>query len=438
MGYFSAIICAIGVVQCLIRRKLDSPLFLYSIEWLILSLLPAMKLYGLYEIDTSTWMIVLVGYLSYLIGIRTGNKYTFNVNGKMVSIVTKQNSFGYKVFSQRTYIFVVVILYFINLVYFFQTLLLMHNGIAMADIRAASYGYGDIQGYHIIGMSSGGILTYIYIFKEALTHIIIAVGIYRFLSDAKQGKKYLFVSIGLVILIAFSNGSRFDIVYVMSQLVIGVNLFGRRIVLQKKIRKYVRILLVAGLVGIVFISLKRGVNNIFETFYYYLASPIALLNIDLPLVVEKGIYSFPYAAFSGFFALVWPVFNKIGIYYTPRYLLSLNESVNATQAWVQIGDTLWSNAFVTPYYYLFSDARWIGVIVGMIILGYFSQRIYLSAKKNLNEINTVYYLLVIEMLFRTLYQYPFTSAVNVMEIFLLIFVTRIKCFKGANRWIEKS
>lgn len=430
MGYISALICAFFAVLCLIKHKVDSPLFLYSAEWCVLSILPAIKLYGLYEIDTITWVIVIVGFLSYALGIILGKKYTITINGKRAFMVVKQSFDEFKIFKDHAYISLVIILYVANLFYFFQSLLLMRSGIAMADIRAASYGLGDIVGYKVIGLNSGGVLTYVYILKEALTHIIISIGIYRFLDDPKKGKKNLLISLGLVVLIAFSSGSRFDIAYVILQLIFGLKLFNKRIELHKKVKKTVKLLLICGVIGIVFISIKRGVDNIFETFYYYLASPVALLNLDLPKVVKNSIYSFPYAAFAGFFAIMWPFFNKLGLRYTPRYLLSLNESVNATQAWVQIGDTLWSNAFVTPYYYLFSDARWIGVIAGMVFLGYFSQRIYLNAKNSLNEINTVYYLLVIEMLFRTLYQYPFTSAVNVMEIILLVLVARLKRKRG--------
>lgn len=434
MGYISALICAFVAVLCLIKHKEDSPLFLYSAEWCVLSILPAIKLYGLYEIELFTWVLVIVGFLSYALGVVLRKKYIITINGKRPFRVLKQGFGEFKIFKDHIYISLVIILYITDLFYFFQSLLLMRSGISMADIRAASYGLGDFKGYKGIGLNSGGVLTYIYILKEALTHIIIAIGIYRFLDDTKRGKKFLFISLGLVVLIAFSNGSRFDIAYVILQLIFGLKLFNKKIELPKKIKKSVRLLLICGVIGIVFISIKRGVDSIFKTFYYYLASPVALLNIDLPKVVENSIYSFPYAAFAGFFAIAWPFFNKLGLHYTPRYLRSLNESVNATQAWVQIGDSLWSNAFVTPYYYLFSDARWIGLIVGMVFLGYFSQHIYINANNSLNEINTVYYLLVIEMLFRTLYQYPFTSAVNAMEIILLILVAGLKRKKGMQTW----
>ena len=114
------------------------------------------------------------------------------------------------------------------------------------------------------------------------------------------------------------------------------------------------------------------------------------------------------SAIWGFWALFLPLIHAIGIPY-PDWYLSLSNSVMNTQEQMLIGDNIYFNAFSTPFYYLYADARWLGVIIGMYIFGLFARRMYELVETSKSHQSFCFYLIVCQMSFNTIFSYPFVN-----------------------------
>lgn len=51
-----------------------APEVLFCVEWIFISFLASLRLFGLYEVSWMTWMIVLAGSVSFLLGVSFGKR----------------------------------------------------------------------------------------------------------------------------------------------------------------------------------------------------------------------------------------------------------------------------------------------------------------------------------------------------------------------------
>ena len=93
-----------------------------------------------------------------------------------------------------------------------------------------------------------------------------------------------------------------------------------------------------------------------------------------------------------------------------------------TQTYREIGDELVTNAFITPFYHLYADFRWIGVIVGMFLFGAVAGYLYKKAKYYMDGTQIVYYLIISQMIFKTLQTYPLTMKEYIFALAAMIFL----------------
>lgn len=433
MGYFVAIFLFFcGIILYLIKRTFASPDIIFCLEWGIISLLASFGLFSMYSASNKTWIIILCGCISFLIGTFLTNmvKFKNGLNSKNKCQVEYINKTKEIFMKQKTFWILMGFMFIYTLYLLSKSIEFISLGYSLGEIREASVGMANINGYV---RHTGFLAESIDLIFSTVKLIVNAVGINYFVFDMKKNYKMIVAILILEILLSFANGGRFGLTYIIIEVLVCVNLYkksGKNInfyissKLKKKVRKIVLILVTT----IIIVTLVRGakVNELIIKYYRYICGNIIFFDLHVPNIDNSGVYSFPFSGMYGLWAVILPIFNFIGIPYPKMYLYTV-ENVMTAQTFMKIGDNLHTNAFITPFYYLYADFRWFGVILGMFIFGIFASYTYKKATIYMDSRHIVYYLIVSQMIFKTLQTYPLANKSYVVAIFVIIITSLKKC-----------
>lgn len=409
------------------ERTWVSPGALFCYEWGIISLLASMRLFGLYEASFKTWMIILLGTISFLVGInfgkrlRIGNYAPVNtVNGEM---------YNPPFFGKRIFWIIVLVLLIYNVYLLSNTYVYIKMGYSLGEIRDANAGMINLTGF---SRSSGIFNELISLLMNILEIFVVATGIEAFISDIKANWKMFVAVFAVEIVNAFSTGSRFTIAYLMVELLVCIGFYkhcGQDIGIQisRKTKKWVGRIVVLLLAILIWITLVRGAQTgqIVEKYYRYVCGNIVFLDLHIKELDDIGFWSMGYAGLFGFWSFVLPYFNALGISYPTIYLDTISKVFN-TQTFIQIGTKMYTNAFISPFYHLYADYRWFGVVVGMFIFGGIVGKGYSRAVRESTHVRVIFYLVMCQMLFKTLQTYPFSLKPYFFAMIIILLHQRIR------------
>lgn len=412
MGYLIAFtIIGICIILFLIKKTWISPDVMFCLEWGIITTFASFHLFGMYEASSKTYLLILLGTISYLCGICLGrNRFILNGRYKKVKLNNNYNDSKDTHFMKKsTFWKLIIILYLLTLYSLIESLSLMQKGYSLGDIREASYGIIVIQGYN---RNVGAVAEFIELAKSVTEMIVVATGVEYFLSSIKKNKYMLVSVVLLVIMGAFSTGGRFAFANFIVELIVCYGLYRKKnkYMFSRKIKRWIRrIIFIMGITMIV-ITLVRGaeMSSLVAKYYRYLCGNVKFLDLHIQEIDQSGFYSNGFAGFYGLWSFVLPYTHKLGLSYPQTYLNTIEKVMN-TQQFIHIGDKMSTNAFITPFYHLYADARWIGVFFGMLIFGFVVEKIYRKAIQNMDGSWIVCYLIVSQMIFKTLQSYPFSS-----------------------------
>lgn len=416
MGYLVAIVLlAIGLILKKEKKSWAAPEVLMTILWTVISFLAALRLFGLVDVSMKAWWIVLVGCISFVLGCRL--KIVVGKNRTKNNYMSEPKPF----MDIKLYWLLVVILLVLLSRDFLISLSYSKMGYTMAQIREAAYGGISLDGGASDESFFSVILGYV---RSAIEIIVTACGIEVFFMKKEKRLPYIMVPIVITLLNALSDGGRWIIMYFCLEFVIC------QIFVKKEIRKRTDKLTSIGPLGwalivlimlllLKYITESRKVGNAITHFYSYFSCSVPLLDAKIAMVEEKAQYSYFFASQWGIWSVIIPLLEyflgiKVGIYH------SLVENVMTTQQFVDIGTGRY-NAFVSCFYYLYSDFRWIGVICGMLIFGCFARKTYDYAKRWDRGGSVVPYLITSQMIIKSIQLYPLAySAYVIVWIFLYI------------------
>ena len=226
------------------------------------------------------------------------------------------------------------------------------------------------------------------------------------------------------------NGGRWGPALLVIELLVGFSMFySRSNLTQSNLRKakmpilILIVLLVVSMVGIGLLRMSADTTDSwFRHYYIYLCGNVIFFDLHIAQVSDIGLFPFV-SAFWGFWHQFLPVFNALGLSY-PEWFIVAGKKIMSTQDHIQIGDNMETNAFSTPFYYLYADMGIIGVVFGMIFFGIIAGLIYKKMKISTCNKYLILYLLICQMIFRTIFNYPFVNDGYVL-IFMYLFVSRL-------------
>lgn len=426
MGFFIAfLLFAFGIFFHKRAKTWTTPESIFCYLWSVISFLASIRLFGLNEVRIMTWCIILVGSISFIFGTRiklTISKKSEYIRRKWV----KPNEFlPHKIFWILYLIVIVLVARELQ-----QTIDLMQQGYTLDLIRQARLGVQKVGGYIAEPTTMSYILNYV---RGAIQTILIAVGIEYFFGDMKANRKYLIAALLLVIADAFSDGGRWGIAYAALELFVCYSIFKKKnsinqtIQISNKAKIILAVLLIILIIAMDKVTTSRLSGNYIEHFYLYVCGCVPLLNIKIGYINSLNIFTYIFSGQYGIWSLIIPLIQNMVNHNFTTYIDALNVIQSAQQyEYISMDQTY--NAFVTGFYYLYADFRWVGIILGMLMFGIVAGKLYRSAINPNNTGSVTPYLIITQMILKNIQTYPLTSNIYVFTFLLLIifFLIRYK------------
>lgn len=394
-----------------------SPGVLFCYEWGIITFFASLRLFGLYAASTKTWMIIVIGTLFFEIGVYFGRRSKINYR------LDKQSN-NPMLFKKNIFWILVIFLFAYNSMELLKTISFINSGYSLGEIREASVGMLELANY---SRKTGIVYELLDLIMSVVKVFVVASGIDAFISDFNENWKMFLGVFGVEVIDAFSTGSRFTIVYLIVELLVCIGFYrycgyNIGVSISKKLKKWVKRIVVILILIVLIITIVRGaqLNEILAKYYRYLCGNIKFFDLHIKQIDDSGFYAWGYSGLYGLYSFVLPYLNALGLSYPSTYINTIREVFN-TQEFLQIGEHLYTNAFVTPFYHLYADFRLFGVVLGMFVFGLISGRMYRRAVLECNHIRITFYLVVSQMIFKSLQIYPFSTKTYffaIMTIFL--------------------
>lgn len=411
----SLILLVIGYIQHRRKKTWVAPDVLFCYEWAFITFLASLHLFNMFEASIKVWMIVLIGSMSFIIGVNTKQ----NNNDRMIANKGCTISSLKPFFNPRTFVFFAVILFISQWGDFWQSIKLQALGYSLGEMRGAHFGSDEVNG---ISRSTGALDAIINMLKSAIQILVIAVGIYYYSIRKKRKTLYLLTVIGLVLMEAYTDGGRFGLAYLLVEVFVCFFLVQQR---QTRISTGSSIRVIVVVVGIVAaimaVSLSRGweYQDFSVKYYRYICGNIVFFDQHLKRIDNSDALYIIWCSFYGLWAMLLPALRAfIGLPYPSSFQEASKQIVGVTQDAVQIGVNMYTNAFITPFYHLYADGRWVGVIVGMFLFGLLCGWVYRKVELRQDGRNIIVYLIICQMIFKSLSAYPFS---NTGYVFIIIF-----------------
>lgn len=423
MGFVvTTILLLFGIYISRKKRTWVSPDVLFCYEWAFISFLASLQLFGMYAVSTKTWVIMLIGSFAFLIGVNVSSKTKVRLHCDTVgaSVQTRESSQ-----SNKWFWVIILILYVFAVKDLIQTVRLMLSGVMLDNIRLMSYGIVKSANYQL---NTGLVAELISSLVSAVETVIIAIGIQKTIIDANKNYKCLIAVTALVLIRSFSDGGRFGIAYLIVELLACYAFYVRygqqsKIELTQHLKRRIRWILIALVALIIIITLLRGAESaeLLKKYYRYICGNTVFFDLHVLELDASDFWSFGFAGFYGVWAWLLPILhNSVGLPYPETYLNTITNVMNG-QMFLKIGTDMYTNAFITPFYQLYADFRWFGVFGGMFLFGFLAGRAFKKAK-SFRKYDVVYFLVIVQMIFKTLQMYPFASKdyFMIFVVFLMI------------------
>lgn len=422
MGYLvSGILLFLAWILYKKNETIAAPEVLFCIEWGFISFLASLRLFGLYDVSWLTWLIVLIGSISFLFGVSFGKKIKvkYSINEEK----TGGNIDGF-LMSKKCFWILLAIMTIYVLYDFSQTYQYLVAGYSLGQIREASVGMSEIVGYN---RRTGALAEYIELIIGVVELLVVASGITYFISDVKKNYKIMLGVLLFETLYALTNGGRYRLAYIIIETLVGYFMYksiqGRmQLEIPKALKRWIKRILVFIIVMILIITLMRGAetSELLQKYYRYICGNMVFLDVHIKKLNEMGYWSVSYAGLYGFWSVILPILNNLGITYPINYLETITRVMD-TQTFQKIGENLVTNAFITPFYHIYADFRWIGLVIGIFIFGSIAGNVYKKARYYADGKHIAFYLILAQMIFKTLQTYPFASK-NYVVVLVLIFI----------------
>lgn len=422
---FCGIVFVIGLIAVKSEKKFFNPLTLFCIMWSSILFLSTLQLYSLYKGDNRTYKLMMIGVAAFIIGyylakLLVGNKRLI-IGKKHTTDLTIEYQLNY----QLMYVMLVVSLLFYakDLVTVFSRLV---TGSSLADIQSLVQGTDNL--YNRSGVENAIRLLIINPFGWAIIPIL-AVDIWM----GKKNRKLIVLTGLLMISRIFTTGGRAAFLNFAIYLIVlffFTNQNKRNRITSavkntvKENKKLFRIMVAASVILLAYMTYSRAGDGAVRTIYFDFAMQPYLCGVWMDTVDAKNMLGYGMVSLSGFiFPIIYIVKNLLRFSTMPTYYQELFDlKLSLDTEWKWIGSRVYANAYVSAFWFLYVDARSIGIIVGMLVYGFVSRIVYNNTRRRTNKKNACLYALYYIGIFYTFVRFQFTTIDYAMAIVFVAFM----------------
>ena len=426
MGYIVSIITFLIGLANSKKKRWTSPVALYCFQWGIIFLLASLRFFGLYEVSEKAWMLALIGTVSFVVGAKIAQKIVFR------SSKHKRSDEHDLVQTKKSYLFfaklfwpVIIICFLFEIGEFIQVLRLVLSGIDLNTIRQLYYGYEESDFY----VRQTGLIHEIKIIFSAFSIVEIAYGIQSFIESSKNYHKMV-ASLMLILMRSFTSGGRFGLIFFIIEILVCLSIYGINGVkfsldISVKTKRTIKRVLILVVLALVLITLGRNVkiDQFASKYYRYICGNMVFFDKHMLNFDSNPTYAHSYASLHGLWSIILFFLRYLlGTNY-PALFLETERQVMDVQSWVQIGENrMLTNAFITPFFYPYTDFGIIGVIFFMLLFGFFAGHVYRRAEWYDKKAILVY-LVITQLIFKTIHFFPLASKEYAWLLIILIIST---------------
>lgn len=395
-----------------------NPMVMFTALWTLILCLSNLQLYGLYDFSNSAEQLIELGTVFFGLA--------FIIYSEFIKLL-HPNRLHHNLSCSTNVVPRYLVLYFLGLVclmYFLPTFLssieMLIKGGSFNTIRIVVQSETD-------GSGINNLLQNFIVLPSAIVIEIVAVVDFWF---GRRDRLLFILNMIIIFMRIIADGGRTPIVDLLIYMALGYLLFrrqGKHIVfgnkeLQVKVKRYFILIFIV----IFIITLSRTSSTIFRQFYFYFAMTPVLLTKWMRIVDGQNFITHGLSSTNGlWFTLSYFLKNLFGIDYF--------KSISDSYAMIALTDSRWlpiaigninANAYVSAFWFLYTDARLLGVLVGMFLYGLIVARSYWNIFLRFNQQSISIYFLIYQGLIFSFIRMPFAKPYYVIALVILLIIFR--------------
>ena len=399
------------------RDKL-CPLNIFIPFFTVCTFLGSLALYGKNQGSTMAYMLIFLSLLTYFISFEILSRIHISRSTRHMG----WENFEYTSINKKLIYILAIFSLFVNTSKFIKTLPLLLSGLSLGEVRG-EYLTGNasaMSSFIDAGISSGALLA-----------LMIVVSI-ELIFEQKKDIVFFFLVFVNVLISTFSTGGRlliydFAVILLFSFLCYRSFFAGDTIINtiaemrnNKKTRKTVVFMIAVGVLALITITIERQgqTESFMEALYADFSCFVPLMSKTIEMVHDSGDLTFGISSFDGVIIIINIILSLLRL---PQ-ITGVNTINKYDAVFLNIGGGNYANAYVSYVFYFYLDGRIIGVVLGNILFGIMSARIYRRLKKEPGKRSVAMFLFLIYLIFRTMIRWSFNQASVVIAFVLLLVI----------------
>lgn len=421
----SIVIFVIGLLAWHKFRFIINPITITCFLWSIILPLSNTELYGVFIPSDKTYLVIIIGLLSFTIGAFAGST-------KLKFVLSKNNSKNnhLKLKYRMNYFFIHIIFIISMGYYLFQLAIvveLLMSGMNYYTIRdIAVENEANVLNSSTLIAQLKGLVAY------PTTYMMIALlPVELFFGE----KNKIVISEALVLMAMFvlTSGGRSVIIWLVIYILAILFFYKKKhpdfaFKLDRKYKKYIIILFVLLFIFMFNITKSRKGDEVdlLREIYIYFVVPVTHFSHYIDVVDASAVYGMGISSFYGFLYPLFYLLRFLRIFNGyPDYIVNVHYmSFEMMEQGYPVGGGINMNAFVTMFYQPYLDGRIIGVVMIMLIFGFACSRTFVNAYYRNNLKAILLYILLLQKIVFSVVRFYFTQSTQAICIVFAIFAIR--------------
>ena len=401
----------------IVNKKIYYPTTVFCFAWTIVLSLLCIQIYDI-EIEERSFFIIFIMLLAFPLGsfIAIGLRKRKHIINNAYS--DEESRFSNKYVLRKGLFFALCI--FSIAILLIDEISIIHNVISGNSFYYILRETGGAQTVEISGIKG---LMYLFIVYP-LSYCVSPVCAIEIIAPHNSAREKILlgaINFLFIFLSAMHHGARLLIVLGIFTYLCVFKFYDKKINLSKKVKRRLYFMIAIAVSTIVWLSLSRGIENIFGSFYIYFICEFPVMENFLNSTVYSR-HTFGYLSLNGFFYPVMQLLKIIGIQ-PPEVYNYTQEIRRFLETFIYIekyGHTV--NSFLPAGAYVYIDGGYVLEFIGILVTGILSQKVFDNFEKIKNCRNMYIMVFALIGVFFSFFRFYFTSyhyALGLLYVFIL-------------------
>lgn len=429
--YILLLVCVINIIFTnKDDRKVSNPSICFSLLWTFIVWLSSLRWLSLHKTADREYFLICIGTIFFVVGSQLSKLFR---DKNFVTQTNYENEYNFRYRLLCILAIGCILFYFPD---FVKSIIAMLSGVSLNDVRSSVQESEYSTG--LANLIPNYIILPVAIALEPLAIIDFWFG--------KRNKPFIGLVLVLVMVRALGDGGRtpvFNMVlyFIVANIILNQikkkeepkNLEIKEEIKAAKDKKMFKKISVAGVALLGVLTFMRAANTIFRKLYFYFAMSPVLFSRWNEYMEPAHYRGYGLVSFNGIFYFFDYIRKN---FFGSDYVESIIEAYNAValtdSQWMKIAPTTTANAYVSCFWFFYTDGGVIGVILLSLLYGFVMGRCYDRMKKKKDICTLALFLLLYQGVFFSFIRFPFAKAYYVIAIVIVLYVAFEKTMRRRN------